>query len=160
MYFVAMKRFVAIYVRLTFWKTWGKKVLFWDNNSVSWARSALLHGIYCILYWIEFANLQLRAKRRICRENSKCASLRLTKTFVGIFAHTEGLPTSATLLWVIWNSTQLKISTSLRFPPTIEARAPVNRVGRATRMVQDDAPGRRVSTESSGSEVSIPPTTT
>ena len=32
------------------------------NNSVSWARSALLHGIYGILHWIKFANLQLRAK--------------------------------------------------------------------------------------------------
>ena len=54
----------------------------------------------------------------------------------------------------------IKNSTSLRFSPTIEARAPANGVGRATRVVQDDAPGRRVSTESSGSEVSIPPTTT
>ena len=35
----------------TFWKTMGQKVLFWDNNSVSWAWSALLQGIYCILYF-------------------------------------------------------------------------------------------------------------
>ena len=27
-----------------------KKVPFWVKNSVSWARSALLHGIYCIFH--------------------------------------------------------------------------------------------------------------
>ena len=47
-------------------------------------------------------------------------------------------------------------------PPTIEARAPVNGVGRETSSVQDDASGRRVITESSGSGWSPlnPPTTT
>ena len=35
-----------------------KKVPFWVKNSVYWARSALLHGIYCILHWVEFANLR------------------------------------------------------------------------------------------------------
>ena len=34
----------------TFWKTLGKKNAFLGQNSVSWARSALLHGIYCIFY--------------------------------------------------------------------------------------------------------------
>ena len=34
----------------TFWKTFGKIILFWVKNSVFWARSALLHGIYCISY--------------------------------------------------------------------------------------------------------------
>ena len=29
---------------------WAKKVPFWVKNSVSWTRSALLHGIYCIFY--------------------------------------------------------------------------------------------------------------
>ena len=28
----------------------------------SWGRSALLHGIYCIFHWVNFANLRLRAK--------------------------------------------------------------------------------------------------
>ena len=28
----------------------AKKLPFWVKNSVSWARSALLHGIYCIFY--------------------------------------------------------------------------------------------------------------
>ena len=39
-------RFVAIYA--LFGDLWAKKVPFWVKNSVSWARSALLHGIYCI----------------------------------------------------------------------------------------------------------------
>ena len=39
-------RFVAIYTH--FGDLWAKKVPFWVKNSVSWARSALLHGIYCI----------------------------------------------------------------------------------------------------------------
>ena len=41
-------RFVAICAR--FGDLWAKKVPFWVKNSVSWARSALLHGIYCIFY--------------------------------------------------------------------------------------------------------------
>ena len=41
-------RFVAIYI--LFGDLWAKKVPFWVKNSVSWARSALLHGIYCIFY--------------------------------------------------------------------------------------------------------------
>ena len=60
-------------------------------------------------------------------------------------------------------------STCLMLPPTIEARAPVNGVGRGTSWVQDEAPGRRVITESVISLVNawrffltctIPPTTT
>ena len=53
-------RFVAIYA--LFGDLWAKKVPFWVKNSVSWARSALLHGIYCIFHWVNFANLRLRAK--------------------------------------------------------------------------------------------------
>ena len=41
-------RFVAIYP--LFGDLWAKKVSFWVKNSVSWARSALLHGIYCIFH--------------------------------------------------------------------------------------------------------------
>ena len=37
-------RFIAIYA--LFGDLWAKKVPFWVKNSVSWARSALLHGIY------------------------------------------------------------------------------------------------------------------
>ena len=59
-HFVARLRFVAIYT--LFDKTLGKKVCLWVKNSVSWARIALLHGIYCILYLIKFAILQLHAK--------------------------------------------------------------------------------------------------
>ena len=40
--------FVAIYA--LFGVLWAKKVPFWVKNSVSWARSALLHGIYCIFH--------------------------------------------------------------------------------------------------------------
>ena len=46
----------------TFWKILGKKVFYWVRNSISWARRALLHGIYCILHWINFASLQIHAK--------------------------------------------------------------------------------------------------
>ena len=51
-------------------------MLYLVKNSVSLARSALLHDIHCILYWIRFANLQIcnyAQKPRICRENSKYA---------------------------------------------------------------------------------------
>ena len=46
----------------TFWKTLGKKSALVGQKSVSLAKNALLHGTYCILYGIEFANLQLRSK--------------------------------------------------------------------------------------------------
>ena len=39
-------RFVAIYA--LFEDLWAKKVSFWVKNSVSCARSALIHGIYCM----------------------------------------------------------------------------------------------------------------
>ena len=42
-------RFVAIYA-LFFGDLWAKKSAFLGKNSASWARSALLHGIYCIFY--------------------------------------------------------------------------------------------------------------
>ena len=40
--------FVAIYA--LFEDLWAKKVPLWVKNSVSWARSELLHGIHCIFY--------------------------------------------------------------------------------------------------------------
>ena len=70
------------------------KVLLWDNNNVSWARSALLHGIYCISNWIKFAKLQLHAKKCICCKNSKYPP---DEIFVGPFALAEWLPISGTL---------------------------------------------------------------
>ena len=48
-------RFVVIYALFG-------DLSFWVKNSVSLARSGLLHGIYCIFYGVEFANFQLRAK--------------------------------------------------------------------------------------------------
>ena len=60
MLFCGELRFVAICA--LFGDLWAKKVPFWVKNSISWARSALLHGIYCISYWVKFANLRLRAK--------------------------------------------------------------------------------------------------
>ena len=41
-------RFGAIYA--LFGDLWAKKVPFGVKNSVSWATSALLHGIYCIFH--------------------------------------------------------------------------------------------------------------
>ena len=58
--FCCKLRFVAIYA--LFGDLWAKKVPFGVKNSVSWARSALLHGIYCIFHWVNFANLRLREK--------------------------------------------------------------------------------------------------
>ena len=46
----------------TFWRSLGIKSAFLGQNSASWARSALLHGLYCIFYWVKFENLRLRAK--------------------------------------------------------------------------------------------------
>ena len=45
-------RFVAIYA--LFGDLWAKKA-FWVKNSVSCARNALWHGMYCIWYWVKFA---------------------------------------------------------------------------------------------------------
>ena len=42
-----IRYFVAIYA--LFGDLWAKKVPFWVKNSVSWARSALLHG-YMLLH--------------------------------------------------------------------------------------------------------------
>ena len=41
-------RFVAIYA--FFGDLWAKKVPFCVKNSVSWARCALLHGMYCLFH--------------------------------------------------------------------------------------------------------------
>ena len=41
-------RFVANYA--LFGDLWAKKVPFWVKSSVSWARSALLYGKYCIFH--------------------------------------------------------------------------------------------------------------
>ena len=43
-----IRYFVAIYT--LFGDLWAKKYLLGSKNSVSWARRALLHGIYCIFY--------------------------------------------------------------------------------------------------------------
>ena len=60
----------------------GRKVLFWVKNSVSWAKSGLLHG----------------------------TNMRLTKTFVVIFALAEWLPTSATLVVPLCTETEKKFT--------------------------------------------------
>ena len=59
-YFVAKLRFVLIYT--LFGNLRAKNVPFWVTNSVSLARIALLHGIYYILSWVDFANIWLRPK--------------------------------------------------------------------------------------------------
>ena len=85
-YFVATLRFVSILA--LFGRLWAKKSALIGQKQCFMARSALLHGTYCILCRNQFANLQLRAK---------IANTRLTKNFVAIFALAERLPTSATL---------------------------------------------------------------
>ena len=49
---------------------------------------------------------------------------------------------------------------TLSLPPTIEARASLNALGREARGVQAVAPGRRVSTEECQLDPSFPPATT
>ena len=43
------------------------------KNSVSWARNALVHDIYCILDWIHLHICNYTQDRRICCKNSKYA---------------------------------------------------------------------------------------
>ena len=81
----------------TFWKSLDKKkFLFSVKNSVFWTRSALLHGIYCLVYRVKFANFQLRAKTT--HFVAKIVTTRLTKICLAIFALAEKVPTSATLV--------------------------------------------------------------
>ena len=80
-------RFVAIYA--LFGDLLAKKVPFWVKNSVSWARSALLHGTELNLQICDSAQ-----KLCICHKNCKYA---LDKNFHGHFAPDETLPSSATL---------------------------------------------------------------
>ena len=64
-------RFIAIYA--LFGDLWAKKVPFWVKNSVSWARSALLHSIYCIFHWVILQLCDYAQKQRIWRKNCKYA---------------------------------------------------------------------------------------
>ena len=48
---------------------------------------------------------------------------------------------------------------TLSLPPTIEARAPLNDLGKEASGVHDGAPGRRVSTEESSLNPLAPPAT-
>ena len=59
-YFFRELRIVAIYA--LFGDLWAKEMSFWVKNSVSWARNALLHGIYSIFY----------CKFVITRKNDAC----------------------------------------------------------------------------------------
>ena len=66
------------------------------ENSASWAGSALLHGIYCILQYTEL-NLQICNQGQKDAFVAKIVNMRLTKTFMVIFALAERLATSAIL---------------------------------------------------------------
>ena len=46
------------------------------RDNVSWATSALLHGIYCIIYRVKFANLHNYAQKRRIRFGFRKFSLR------------------------------------------------------------------------------------
>ena len=54
------RKLIFVAISALFGDLWAKVPLL-VKNSVSWARSALLHGIYCI-FCIKFANLRFRAK--------------------------------------------------------------------------------------------------
>ena len=87
-FFCRELRFVAIYT--LFGDPRPKKVPVWVKNSVSWARNALLHGMYYISYWVKFA---ITRKKDATKVNK-----RLKKVVMAIFALAEWLPTSVTLL--------------------------------------------------------------
>ena len=102
----------------TFWVTLDIKVLLWARNSVSWARSALLHGTYCISCWIKFANLQLCAK--ITHLSRKYAP---DGNFCGHFCPCRKAATSATLpvgrsFWTVRHSCLSLIWESVHFAKT------------------------------------------
>ena len=80
---------------LTFWKTLGKK-------SALLGQKKCFLGKECTITWyILHIILNQICKFVITRKNdafvAKIANTRLTKTFAGIFANAERLPTSATL---------------------------------------------------------------
>ena len=81
-YFVAILWFVQIYA--LFGRLWAKKVIFWV--SVSWTRSALLHSIYCILYWIiywqKFLWPVLRSLKG-CQLLQPCHNILIKSPFLG-----------------------------------------------------------------------------
>ena len=69
------------------------------KNSVSWARSALFHIYIVYQDKLNFQMCKYAQKQQICRENSKYAP---DGNCVSIFAFAERLPTSATLVWIIY----------------------------------------------------------
>ena len=73
------------------WTAFAILAMFWVKSSVSWARSALLHGTYCIAYLLNFI-----CKFAIALKNdafvANIANTRLKETFVA------RLPNSATLV--------------------------------------------------------------
>ena len=82
-------------------RLWAKKRLLGIKNNVSWARSALLHDIYCICIFA--------ITRKKDAFVAKMKNKNLTKNFEAIFALAERLPTSATLssikdIYSTWNS--------------------------------------------------------
>ena len=68
-YFVRILRFAVIYA--LFVRLGGKKVFFLAQQRRILSKSALLHGLYWISYWIISANLNYAQKQRACCENSK-----------------------------------------------------------------------------------------
>ena len=70
-YLVAILRFVTIYILFGLWASRG---LFWVINNVSWARCALIHGVFIAFYTeSNLQNSNYAQKRCICRENSQQA---------------------------------------------------------------------------------------
>ena len=70
-YFVAILRIIAIYA--CFGRLCARTRFFLGQNSVAWARSAQLQGIYCELFWI-----------KNCKNNAlvaKISNMRLTNFF-------------------------------------------------------------------------------
>ena len=104
-YFVAILRFVAIYA--LFGRLCVREKVFLARNSVSWAKSALLHGIYCIFQ--QFCKFAITCKNDAF--DAKIVNTGLTEIFIAIFAPGERLPSSATLfggtLDILWTASTL-----------------------------------------------------
>ena len=107
-YFVRILRYTLTYMLRFkhFLEIFGQKKFFLGGvkNSASLARSTLLHGIHCILYWVKFPNMQLRGKTSHLSRNEE---IRVWQKLLWPFlALAERLPTSATLLTLtlLWQS--------------------------------------------------------
>ena len=79
----------------TFWRSLGQKKCLFGSKTVFLEQEVHYYMVYCIFYWVKFANLRLRAKNNAFVAN--IVNMHLTKIFMTIFAPDERLSSFATL---------------------------------------------------------------